>query len=369
LNSHNCATCILHIYGEGILHLMKLTSLRKKFLFNGALLAILAVALTPTLKAATDPISELRSLSALKDVDLSKLSGDNISAVGAPMSRLARGLSVQSAYVVRAPVKTTLGLLQQWNPTRHPELRTYLQGDLPSRPSPESFRSLASAPSNSSVHAFVEATEQLPSDASKLQLSNAEAKQYSAGASGGGGSVPGPVVAFWSQVLSERARNFSSGGLRSEASYQTDISPATEVAQLLDSSESVRSHFSPIISASPVGGAGGSSPSLSWQLFDANGQAAVSLDAFYARPVADGYQTLDLGFYSSGGYYAVMTLEQLWPVQVDGHEATLIWRVDLVSSQAIAELHGTERLGSGAAMMRDIQKSVRAFVKDAASGR
>jgi hypothetical protein len=348
---------------------MKLTSLRKKFLFNCAFLAILAVALPPTLNAATDPISDLRSLSALKDVDLSKLSGDNVAATGAPNSRLARGMSVQSAYIVRAPVKTTLGLLQQWSPTRHPELRTYLQGDLPSRPGPESFRSLASAPSNSSVRAFVEATEQLPGDSSKLQLSSAEAKEYSAGASGGGGGIPGPVVAFWSQVLSERARSFASGGLRAEAAYQTDISPETEVAQLLDSSGSVRSHFSPIISATPLGGGGGSSPSLSWQLFDANGQAAVSLNAFYTKPVADGYQTVDLGFYSSSGYYAAVTLEQLWPVQVDGRDATLIWRVDLVSSQAIADLHGTERLGSGAAMMREIQKTVRAFVKDASSGK
>jgi hypothetical protein len=93
------------------------------------------------------------------------------------------------------------------------------------------------------------------------------------------------------------------------------------------------------------------------------------LDAFYARPVGDGYQTLDLGFYSSGGYYAVVTLEQLWPVQVDGRDATLIWRVDLVSAKAISELRGTERLGSGAAMMRDIQKTVRAFLRDASGGR
>ena len=283
--------------------LMKPTSVRKNLLFNGAFLAILAGVLTPTLNVSADPVSDLRSLSALKDVDLSKLSGDNVAAAGAPISRLARGVSVQSAYVVRAAIKTTLGLLQQWNPTRHPELRTYLQGSLSSRPGPESFHSLASAPSNTSIRAFVEATEQLPGDSSKLQLSSAEMKEYSGGASGGAGTISGPILAFWSQVLAERARNFASGGLASAVSYQTGISPATEVAELLDSSGDLRSHFSPIISATPVGGGGGSSASLSWQLFDANGEAAVSLDAFYARPVGDGYQTLDLGFYSSGGYY------------------------------------------------------------------
>lgn len=348
---------------------MKLGSARKKLLSNCAFLMILAAAFMPALNVAADPVTDLRSMSALKDVDLSKLSGENVTAVGTPMNRLARGMSVQSAYVVRTPVKTTLGLLQQWNPTRHPELRTYLQGNLPSRPGPESFRSLASAPSTPSIRAFVEATERLPGDSAKLQLSSAEAKQYSGGASGGGGSIAGPVLAFWSQVLAERARNYLSGGLSSEPAYQTDISPATEVAQLLANDESVRSHFSQIISATPISGPGGSSPSLSWELFDVNGQAAVSLDAFYARPVGDGYQTLDLGFYSSGGYYAVVTLEQLWPVQLDGRDATLIWRVDLISSQALAELRGTERLGSGAAMMRNIQKTARTFLKDVSASR
>jgi hypothetical protein len=78
---------------------------------------------------------------------------------------------------------------------------------------------------------------------------------------------------------------------------------------------------------------------------------------------------MDLGYYSSGGYYAVVTLQQLWPVQVDGREATLVWRVDLVSSAILGELRGAERMGSGAAMMRDIQKDIRAFVQDAASAR
>jgi hypothetical protein len=337
---------------------MKRTSLGKRFLFHGTFLAVLAGVLTPMLNAAGDPVSDLRSLSALKDVDLSKLSGGNVSAAGEPLGRLARGMSVQSAYVVRLPVKSTVSLIQQWNPTRHPELRVYLQGDLPAGGGPQSFRGLASAPSNSSVRAFVDATERLPGDSSKLQLSSTEVKQYSGGTSGGG-AVPGPVVAFWSQVLGQRARDFLSGGLGAEPPYQNGVSPASEVARLIDNSGNARSHFSPIIS----GGRG--SPSLSWQLFDADGQAAVSLEAFYVKSVGDGYQTLDLGFYSSGGYYVVVTLQQLWPVQLNNRDATLVWRVDLVSSGAFAGLRGAGRLGSGAAMMRQIQTNVRTFVRDA----
>jgi hypothetical protein len=334
---------------------MKPTSVRKKLPVNRVFLAVLAGGLTPMLNIAADPVSDLRSLSTLKDLDLSKLSRGNVSAAGEPLGQFARGMSVQSAYVVQSPVKSTVSLIQQWNPTRYPKLRIYLQGDLPSGVGPQSFRNLASAPPNSSVRAFVAATERLPGDSSKLQLSSAEVKQYSGGTSGGGG-VPGPVVAFWSQVLAERARNFVSGGLSAEPPYQNGVSPASEVARLIDSSGNARSHFSPIIS----GGRG--SPSLSWQLLDADGQAAVSLDAFYAKPVGDGYQILDLGFYSSGGYYVVVTLQQLWPIQVDGRDATLAWRVDLVSSSAFGTLRGVQRLGSDAAVMRNIQENVRAFV-------
>src|SRR6201999_344356 len=75
-----------------------------------------------------------------------------------------------------------------------------------------------------------------------------------------------------------------------------------------------------------------------------------------------------LGFYSSGGYYVGVTLQQLWPVKVGGKGATLIWRVDLVSTGALRELRGVERLGSGAAMMRKIQENVRAFVRGAREG-
>src|ERR1700747_15757 len=101
------------------------------------------------------------------------------------MGGLARDMSAQSADVGGGPVKTTVGLIQQWDPTRHSELRIYLQGDLPSRVSAESFHNLGSAPRNSAVRGLVDATQKLPGDASKLQLSSGEANQYPVGGAGG----------------------------------------------------------------------------------------------------------------------------------------------------------------------------------------
>jgi hypothetical protein len=345
--------------------------------FLGSVLLALAGVILPTITTNADPITELRSLSVFKTADMAKLAAGEVLASQGPGMRFARGGSAESAFIVRAPVKTTAGLIQRWRPTQHPELRVYVQEDVSARAAPSDFQNLASAPSNSSVKAFVDATEKLPGDASKLQLSSAEVKQYTGGGSPGGGTIPAPVVAFWSQVLAQRAKSFVSGGLAAQPPYQTSgstILAADEVAHLLEERGNVRSQFSSLISSTAIGGGRGSTPSLSWQLFHGGARgavslAAVSLDAFYARPVGDGWQTADLGFYSSGAYYAAVTLHQLWPVQVNGGEATLVWRVDLVSSASLAELRGAERLGSGAAMMREIQTNVRAFLKDTPRGR
>ncbi len=326
----------------------KLINANRRFL--GSVLLALAGAMAPTLTTNADPITELRSLSVFKNADMAKLAAGDVLASQGPAMRFSRGGSTESAYVVRAPLKTTVGLFQQWRPTQHSELRVYLQEDVSARVSPNDFQNLASAPSNSSVKAC----------------------------SPGGGTIPPPVVAFWSQVLAQRTRSFVSGGLAAQPPYQTsgsNISAADEVARLLEERGDVRSHFSSLISSTAIGGGRGSlTPSLNWQLFYGGGRggvslASVSLAASYTRPAADGWQIADLGFYSSGAYYATVTLHQLWPVQVDGGEATLIWRVDLVSSAGLAELRGAERLGSGAAMMREIQTNVRAFLKDAPRGK
>ena len=64
-----------------------------------------------------DPITDLRSVSVFKNADLEKMAGGEVLASKGRSMSFARGLSVESAYVFRAPVKTTVDLQQQWNPT------------------------------------------------------------------------------------------------------------------------------------------------------------------------------------------------------------------------------------------------------------
>ena len=327
--------------------------------------------LGPLRISKADPITDLRSLSVFKDADLGKMASGDVLASKGPAMSLARGLSVESAYVVRAPVKTTLGLQERWNPVSHPELKVYAQGDVSGRGNPGDFQGLASVRQNSSVKAFVDATLKLPGDASKLQLSSAEVRMFSPGGSSEG-AMPASVVAFWSKVLAGRAQSFASGGLGGQAPYDTSgsaIRAQQEVSELIRESGNVRSYFSSLISSTPIGGGRGSSPtSQTWQVFDADGIAAVSLSASYGKPAGDGWQTADLLYYASGGVYAVVTFYQMWPVKVDNQDATLVWRIDITSAAEIGGLRGVERLGSGAAMMREIQRTVKAFLRDSSRG-
>jgi hypothetical protein len=319
-----------------------------------------------------DAISDLRAVSVFKTADLNKLAGGEVLAARGPAMSFSRGLAVEAAYVVRAPVQRAVTLQQQWNPTRHPELRTYIQADVSGRPSTNDFRQLASAPANSGVRAFADATTRLPGDFAKLQISSAEAKTYSAVNESGGGSLPGSVFAFWSRLLAARAQAYLSGGFSAQPPYENtgDVVRVSEDAnRLLREDGPVRSQFAPLIGAAGIGGGRGSlAPILYWQMFDAEGIAAVNLGAFYSRQVGDTIQAADVQYYSSGGFYTALTFYQFWPVTIQGQQATLVWRSDLVSSAAL-DLRGVERMGSGAAAMREIQKGVKAFLRDVSGQR
>ena len=327
----------------------------------------LSLLLAPLLLASpmrADPISDVRSLSVFKDADLNKLAGGSVLASRGPAMSFGRGIAVESVYMLRAPLQRAVALQQQWNPTRHSELKTFYQGDVSSRPSPNDFRGLGSVASNASVRTLAEVTQRLPGDASKLQLSRAEAQTFTGGA--------GAVNTFWSKVLAGRAQAYVTGGFAAQPPYETGgsaVRVADDANRLMRDHGKVHAQFGSLISAAGIGGGRGSlSPSLYWQMFDAEGQAAFNLGASYSRASGDSYQIADVQYYASSGFYTALTFYQLWPVDVQGQAATLVWRVDLISSPQL-DLRGVERMGAGAATMREVQKGINAFLRDARSSR
>jgi hypothetical protein len=331
------------------------------------LLWVLRLGLTT---ARADAVSDLASFSIFGKVDLVQLAKSDVkTAHGPPMSN-SRFLAVQSCYVAlgSSPAQQ-IEALRRWDATRHRELKVYLHSDLPSNPTPANFEKLKDAPGNASVRSFVAATQKLgPS----LQISKEEAKKFSAG--GGGGTMPAPVVAFWTDILTARTKSFVSSGMSGQPPYDhagPSVRASDEVNGLLREQGKIRNQFSSLIGATGVGrGAGSLKPELYWELLDVDDQGEVTLGASYTRSGAGGtYQAADALYYASGGYYVALTLYQMWPVTVEGKPSTLVWRGDMISAASLSSLHGVERLASESVTMKNITKAVTLFRRDTSGGR
>ena len=332
------------------------------------LLICLIASFTSNLRAA-DPVAELASFSVFDKVDLAALSsGDPLVAHGPPMS--GRYISAQSCFVVSAPPLRVAEAMHNWNPARHSELRISIHSDLPSSPKSANFSRLSNPPDTGAVRYLVSTTQKGSTD---LQISKEEAKKLST-ASAGTGLMPAPVAAFWSEILSNRARAFSAGGSAAQPSYDYTgqaVRPADELTGLIRQQDKVRKQFAGFIESTGIGrGSGSIKPELFWELLTADEQGVLTLGASYRRSGPNGtFQAADALYYASGGYYAGLTLYQMWPVEAGGRPSTLVWRGDFISSPTVASLHGIERVASESSMMRDISKAVSAFRRDTASGR
>ena len=321
--------------------------------------------------ARADAVSELASFSIFNNVDLAQLAKGDVKTAHGPPMRNPRFLAVQSCYVAPGSPDRQIEALRRWNPTRHRELKVFLHSDLPSNPSPANFEKLKDAPNNSSVRALVSATQKLSPE---LQISRDEAKKFSTAASSGGGAIPGPVAAFWSEVLSGRAKSFVAGGMAGQPPYDHSgptVRASDEVNGLLREQEKIRRQFSGFLGATAIGrGPGSLAPDLYWELLDVDDQGVVTLGASYYRGGANGpYQAADVLYYASGGYYVALTLYQMWPVTVEGKPSTLVWRGDMISAASLGTLHGVERLGSESVMMKNIAKAVTLFRRDSSENR
>jgi hypothetical protein len=330
---------------------------------------IAALLLTAATAAEADPLGELAGFSAFKDLKPEALAGGAVKASRGPAMSFPRGLAVESCYVVRRPLPKTAELHLQWSPAKHPELKVFLHGDLPTRPALADFSKIAAAPANSAVKSFATATRKLSSGREELQMSNAEAKGFAGDPSQSAAMSPA-VAEFWSNLLLKRAQTFLADGITRLPPYEMGsdtIRPSEEIARLLKESGKWRSQFSALLDAMPLtGGKGGLTPSPYWEMLDVEGTAAATLGALYYKSGANAWQSVDVQYYASGGFYVLLTFQQMWPITIAGQDCTLVWRGDLISAASLASLHGVERMGSSTAMMRETQKSIGAFLSDIA---
>ena len=336
-----------------------------------SVLLLLVLLLARSTIARADAVSELASFSIFDKVDLSQLAKSDVKTAHGPPMGNPRFLSTQSCFVSTGSPAQQIEALRKWNPTKHRELKVFLHSDLPANPTAANFSKLQNAPDNSSVRSLVSATQKLSPE---LQISKDEAKRFSSASGGGSGAMPAAVAKFWSDVMAARTHSFSSGGTSAQPPYDhggQTIRAGDELNGLLKQQEKIRHQFSSLLGATGIGrGAGSLNPELYWELLDVDDQGVVTLGASYNRAGAGGtYQAADVLYYASGGYYAALTLYQMWPVNLGGKASTLIWRGDMISAASLASLHGVERLASESAMMKDISKAVTLFRHDTSGER
>ena len=328
-----------------------------------AFLLVAAVSFALLIPVRADPVSEMGAFSVFGNVEPGKLK--EVETKRGPEMSVARDVSVQSCYVVPVPPAKALAALEQWDAARHRELQIYVHGDLPGSPNAASFAKLGSAPENGAVKGFVGLTEK---GSTELQLTKEEGKRLASIGGDGKGTVPEGVQAFWAGVLAERAGDFLSGGAAREPGYDftgQDIKPGEELAGLLRQQEKVRKQFAGIVGdAGIVGGKGSLKKELYFELTNVDDVGALTLGSFSSKPVGTGFQAADVTYYASNGYYALVTLYQMWPVEVGGQPSTLVWRGDMISAASLASLHGVEKMASEGAMMKDVAKAVRLLKAD-----
>lgn len=299
-------------------------------------LCLLAFSTTNAL--AADPAAELASFSVFPKVDLAQLSKGDVKPVRGGSLGSARNLFVQTVYVAPHPPAALLAKMRDWNPARHPELKVYLHID------GSNFSRLQNPPDNSAIRYLTTATSQNSAD---LQLSAAEKKL-----------LPGDFASVWTKILSDRAR----AGISGQPPYDNAspaVRPGEEVNALLRGQDKIGRQFSGVL---------GGSKEPYWELLNVDERGVLSLGAFTSRAGGGGtIQTANAHFYASGGYYAGLTLHQLWPVQVDGRASTLVWRGDMISSGSVAALRGIERIAAESTMIKDISRVVSAFRRDTGS--
>lgn len=302
---------------------------------------------------AAPPEIEIPTFATVGDVDLQELAKGHIAMNSQTNLGQDRFMAVQSLYIVRAPVDVVLQRSAAWDPSRSRGTNVIAHYEFGSA-SPAAFEPIASMKAGS-YRNLAKLTEGLPKPSSMLNLTQNEAESFK-------GNVP----EFWMGVLASRAQAFASGGASAVPAYQggsSTISPGKDLRQLLSAQGKVERQFSGLIGASGLRGGGKSSNY--WELIDVEGLGAFVLGAFYQSKAQDTMQTLDVQYYASSGYYAALILHQFWPVTVDGKVATMVWRGDLISAPSLEGLRGVERVGSGRAMRREIEKTIDIFRRDA----
>jgi hypothetical protein len=330
----------------------------------------LCFVLSPVALAADPgPVDSLKGFSDFQQVDINRLlNGEVLSERGSLMD-FPNGISSQTCFVVPTSAEETAKRLQLWDPSPHGELKVFAFHALHAPCELADFHQLDFKTNQRPVRWLLDKIVASTPSKSDLNLTRTEAQDLA-------GCVqkranPQKVSDCMAKLLLGRASAFQQKGLDGAQPYEVggeSVSPAVQLRTMLREQLVIAHEFLPILKK--IGLVENEAvPSLTpfyyWTLFDADYHGTISMGAVYKLPVGDHFQLVDMEYYVSGNYYTSATIFEVWPFEVGGKPAALVWRGDFFAAPMLAFTRGTERIAYGALMLQDIKKEIHCFQDEA----
>jgi hypothetical protein len=335
-------------------------------------LSIFLVAAVGCATALADPVSELKSFSDFKQVELDRLMKGEVLTERGSLMDFPNGITVQTCFAVPYPPEKVARCLQQWDPSRHQELKVFGFGRLSAPVVMKDFDSLDISGKPYPVRWLREKISATTESHSDLNLNRAEAKELSDCVQKS--DAPATVKQCFSKLLLARATAFQRSGFFGGAAYELGsetVLPGRQLQAMLGEQTRIEKEFDAILKQSGIltGKDAKLTPVYYYSFFDANHKASLSLGAMFMMPTGERIQLVDTEYYVCANYYTSTVLYEIWPIRAAGKEGSLVWRGDFFAAPTLAITKGTERVAYGALMLQSVKQFVRHFSEDLKASR
>jgi hypothetical protein len=341
----------------------------------GLVIGLAGIGLARAGSAEEDVVTKVKSISSFTEVNLSALAGGEILTQRGPLLKFRRGISGESCYVVMKPSSATAKFIISSGPPKDDQQGVSFHADVQLPIRDEDFADLKLSTDHLSTRRLIAQTMAVTAGSANFAMSRAEAAEMEKfiQAAKGQSKTPAEITkTAWGNLLKGRAAQFQQAGLGQLAPYEmsgSPINPTSEMRSLLTEHSKVATEFAELLRETGVNESATQTkitPAtnycelLNWEL-----KSTFDLGAVFLKDLGKGrYQLLDCQYYSSGIFYNSLCFFELWPIQIEGKEATLVWRADLLSAPTLEVTRGIERIAFGKIMMVEIKKSIQGFKKD-----
>ncbi|MCX7826786.1 MAG: hypothetical protein N2689_14695 [Verrucomicrobiae bacterium] len=324
---------------------------------------------------SADAVSQLKSVSAFSEIDLKKLADGDILTQRGGLTKFRRCIAGESCYLVMKKPEAVAKFIRTPDPSKTPDGAVFFHCDYMPPLRDEHLAKWNLGADKFAVRRFVTRTLAITPDKADFAISKQEAQAMAQCLKDSPYRDKQPAETArrcWALTLKNRDKQFGESGLGKIAPYEMDaspISPTGEMKSLLEEHPNVVKEFEPLLNETGLNssrpGRMAIAPQHYVEMINWDVQATVDLGVVLTKALDDGrYQILDVQYFSSGMYYVSLCLQELWPVTVDGKDATLVWRVDLLSAPTLEVTRGIERMAYAKIMMIEIKKSIQGFKKD-----